>query len=99
MLQCEHGQHGGVPGSADGHGIPGRKDLRDLDQPITAHPRLLRIATVVRLAQSPAVGEHTVPDCDAGIGRCLDDAGKVDARDQRKLANDGDRPLSAIASL
>ncbi|MCY1548284.1 hypothetical protein D9M68_843860 [compost metagenome] len=88
MLQREHRQHGGEPGGSDGHGVPGRKDLRHLDQPITAHPRLLREATVVRLAQSPSGCQHTVARDEAGIGRRLDDTGKVDARNQRKLAND-----------
>ncbi len=88
MLQCQDAEHRRVARGADGHGRLGREYFRDLYQPVTAHPRLLRKATVVGLAQPPAVDQHTVAGLEPRVTGRLDDTGEVDARNQRKLAND-----------
>ena len=71
MFQRQHAEHRGAACRADGHGIAGRERLRNLDQPVALDPCLLGVAAVVGLAQLQAVGDHTIADGKAGMGRRL----------------------------
>jgi hypothetical protein len=92
-------EHCRVAGDPDRHGIPGRERRWDLDDPIPLDARLLRIATMVCLTQSPSIDDHLVTNRYARMRRTFNRASQVDARNQRGYANDLDRPLRASASL
>src|SRR6185312_13148295 len=60
--------------------------------PVAGYPRVLRVATVVSLREAIARNEHTVACREARIGGSLNDAGEVDAADQREPAQHLARP-------
>ena len=98
MFQRQHGQHRRIPGRADSHGVLGRKGIRDLDQPLAFHASLLRVPTVMSLAQPPAVDDNAVSHSDAGIRRRLDRTSQIDSGDQGWLIAMRQVPLEMAAS-
>ncbi|MNT00492.1 hypothetical protein D3C72_1349250 [compost metagenome] len=87
VLQREHGQHRGVARRTDCHRLAGTEGIGHLHQPVAGHPRPLREATVVGLAQAVAVDQHAVTGRDTGVGRMRHHAGQVDAGNQREGAD------------
>ena len=59
-LERHYRQHGGKTRSADCHRSTGAVARGQPHQPIAGHPRLFRISSEVRFAQSPAVGNDPV---------------------------------------
>jgi len=76
------------PASAERHGGEGVQALRYRNDPVSRHPRELRVAAVVGLGQPAAGHEHRIPGPVACIARALDDARQIDAADQRVAAQD-----------
>ena len=79
MLKRQHRQHRRVSRRPDGHRVLSGQGGWELDQPFAFNARLLRVATVVGLAQAPAVGDYALANSDAGVRGNLDRAGEVDA--------------------
>ncbi|KAG1082125.1 hypothetical protein G6F40_015247 [Rhizopus arrhizus] len=87
IFQRQYAQHGGVAGSADGHGIAGGQVAGNPVQPFAAHAGALGEAAGVAHAQIPAIEHHAITGFETGIAGFQHHARQVDAGNERIRAH------------
>ena len=91
-FERDDAEHRGEAGRADGRRPPCVAALGQRLQPLGRHPRPLREATWVPLADAPAGEHHGLPRREGGRIAALDRAGEVDAGGHRRPPDDRRAP-------